>query len=118
MKFSPPMFVLVSVVLATVVSCQTQQKADLLLIHGKIYTVDSAFTRAEALAVKDGKILAVGSDAEMQKNYTAAETVDLGGKAVYPGFIDAHGHFVGYGSSLFTAALYGSTSFEEVVQRV
>lgn len=112
------MIVLVSVVLATVASCQTQQKADLLLIHGKIYTVDSAFTRAEALAVKDGKILAVGSDAEIQKNYSSAETVDLGGKAVYPGFIDAHGHFVEYGSALFTATLYGSTSFEEVVQRV
>ena len=99
-------------------ACHSRQTADLLLVHGKIYTVDSAFTRAEALAVKDGKILAVGSDADIQRDYATAETVDLGGKAVYPGFIDAHGHFVGYGSSLFTAALYGSASFEEVAQRV
>jgi predicted amidohydrolase YtcJ len=100
------------------IACHTPQKADLLLIHGKVYTVDSAFTQAQALAVKDGKILAVGSDADLQRDYTAPETVDLGGKAVYPGLIDAHGHFVGYGSSLFTAQLYGCSSFEEVGQRV
>ncbi|HEY4108946.1 amidohydrolase [Puia sp.] len=117
MKFSSSSlaFVLAAVALY---SCHSKGQADLVLVHGKIYTVDSAFTRAEALAVKDGKILAVGSDADIQNNYTAAETVDLGGKAVYPGFIDAHGHFVEYGNSLFTAALFGSTSFEEVVQRV
>lgn len=99
-------------------SCHSREQADLLFVHGKIYTVDSAFTRVEALAVKDGKILAVGTDKELQGRYTAARTIDLGGKAMYPGFIDAHGHFVGYGNSLFTAALFGSASFEEVVQRV
>jgi predicted amidohydrolase YtcJ len=111
-------YLAVLAVTAAFFSCQSKQAADLVFFHGKIYTVDSAFTRVEALAVKDGKILAVGSDADIQRDFTAKETVDLGGKAVYPGFIDAHGHFVGYANSLFTAALYGSTSFEEVVQRV
>ena len=100
------------------IACHQPQTTDLLLIHGKIYTVDSAFTQAQALAVKDGKIVAVGSDADIQRDYTAKETVDLAGKAVYPGLIDAHGHFVEYGQSLFTALLYGSASFEEVAQRV
>jgi len=68
--------------------------------------------------VKDGKILAVGSDAEIRGEYAAPGEIDAGGKAVYPGFIDAHSHFVEYGQSLFTAALFGSVSFEEVVQRV
>jgi predicted amidohydrolase YtcJ len=99
-------------------SCHSREQADLLFLHGKIYTVDSAFTRAEALAVRDGKIVAVGSDADLEARYTAARTIDLGGKAMYPGFIDAHGHFVGYGNSLFTAALFGSVSFGEVMQRV
>jgi len=99
-------------------SCHSQEQADLLFIHGKIYTVDSAFTRVEALAVKDGKILAVGSDKELQARYRATRTMDLGGKAMYPGFIDAHGHFVEYGKFLFTASLYGSASFEEVARRV
>jgi len=99
-------------------SCHSKQPADLVLFHGKIYTVDSAFRKTEALAVKDGKILAVGSDAEIRANYTAADMVDLGGKAVYPGFIDAHAHFARYSESLFMASLFGSGSFEEVAQRV
>ncbi|HXB34931.1 MAG TPA: amidohydrolase [Puia sp.] len=99
-------------------SCRDKQPADLIVYHAKIYTVDSVFSKAEALAVKDGKILAVGTDADIQGQYTAAKTVDAGGQAVYPGLIDAHGHFVSYGSSLFTASLYGSSSFDEVVRRV
>ena len=55
---------------------------------------------------------------DIQGQYTAAEAVDAEGKPVYPGFIDAHGHFVSYGGSLFTASLFGSDSFEEVVRRV
>jgi predicted amidohydrolase YtcJ len=110
-----PVFFLIMVLL---VSCHSRQQADLVLFHGKVYTVDSAFTTAEAMAVKDGKILAVGSDEDIRGSWIAADTVDLGGKAVYPGFIDAHGHFVQYGNSLFTVLLYGSESWEEAVRRV
>src|SRR6202000_2331907 len=102
-------------------SCKVRHSVDLILLHGKIYTVDSAFSKAEAMAIRDGKIVAVGPDADILEKYYTTETagtVELGGEGVYPGFIDAHGHFVGYGNSLFTAALYGSASFEEVVQRV
>jgi predicted amidohydrolase YtcJ len=101
-----------------VFSCRSKQPADLVVYHGKVYTVDSSFTVAEAFAVKDGKILAVGSDAEIRGEFAASSEIDAAGKAVYPGFIDAHSHFVEYGQFLFTAALFGSTSFEEVVQRV
>src|SRR5579863_1131362 len=99
-------------------SCRGKQPVDLIVYGANIYTVDSVFRKAEALAVKDGKIFAVGSDADIEGQYTAMKTVDAGGQAVYPGFIDAHGHFVSYGSSLFTASLFGSDSFEEVVRRV
>jgi predicted amidohydrolase YtcJ len=117
MKFSVGLLSLFFVV-AVLVSCHSKTAADLILFNGKVYTVDSAFSTAEAMAVKDGKILAVGSDADIQGHYAAGEVVDAGGKAVYPGFIDAHGHFVSYGSSLFTASLFGSGSFGEVVGRV
>jgi predicted amidohydrolase YtcJ len=110
-----PVYFLGMVVL---ISCHSRQQADLILFHGKIYTVDSGFSTAEAMAVKDGKIVAVGSDVDIRGSWIGADTVNLGGKAVYPGFIDAHGHFVSYGSSLFTASLYGSSSFDEVVRRV
>src|ERR1700739_2078755 len=106
-------------VTAVLFSCHSKQKIDMIIFDGKIYTVDSAFSMAEAMAVDKGKIVAVGSNADILRNFDAADHItDLRGKAVYPGLIDAHGHFVSYGSSLFTASLYGSTSFEEVVQRV
>jgi len=99
-------------------SCHSRQAADLIIHHSKIYTVDSAFSTAEAMAVKDGKVLAVGKEDAILGSYSAPEVIDAGGKVVYPGLIDAHAHFVRYGQSLFTAPLYGSASFEEVVQRV
>src|ERR1700760_3407280 len=100
-------------------SCRSKEAADLLIYHSKIYTVDSAFSTAGALVVRDGKILATGTDDEIRGRYSAKEEIDGGGDMyIYPGFIDAHAHFVRYGQSLFTAALYGSASFEEVVQRV
>jgi predicted amidohydrolase YtcJ len=99
-------------------SCQSRQAADLIVHNGKIYTVDSSFSIAEAMAVKDGKIIAVGKNSDLLRGYSAANVIDAGGKAVYPGFIDAHAHFVGYGRSLFDVNLYDCNTWEEAVQRV
>lgn len=99
-------------------ACRTRQAADLIMYNGVVYTVDSSFSKAEAFAVKDGKILAVGTDRDILNGFTAAQTVDAGGRSIYPGFIDAHAHFVGYGQSLYAADLFGSTSSDEMVQRV
>ena len=91
---------------------------DTIIHHAVIYTVDSAFTIEEAMAVKDGKIIAIGKNNDILKKYTAKENVDAQGKAVYPGFIDAHAHFVGYGQSLFAVNLFGCTSWDEAIKRV
>lgn len=98
-------------------SCGDKEKADLLVYHATIYTVDSSFTTAEAMVIKDGKILATGKQDELEKKYEATEKLDAGGKYIYPGFIDAHAHFVGYGLSLQTVNLVGTGSWEEVVAR-
>jgi predicted amidohydrolase YtcJ len=103
---------------AFLLSCHSREPADLILHNGRVYTVDSAFSVAEAFAVRDGKILAIGSNKEILEKYQSDSMTDAGGAAVYPGFIDAHAHFVGYGESLFAASLFGSDSFEEVVRRV
>lgn len=108
---------LLIVSLFALVSC-ANNKVDTIIHHAVIYTVDSAFTMAEAIAIKDGKIVATGTNDAIQKKYTAAENIDAGGKAMYPGFIDAHAHFVGYGRSLFQVDLYGTTTWEEAVERV
>jgi len=115
----PAKLLLTALTVLVLFSCHSKEAADLLIYHCKVYTVDSAFSTAEAVVVRDGKILATGTDDAIRSKYSAKETIDAGGAMyVYPGFIDAHAHFVRYGQSLFTAALYGSTSFEEVVQRV
>ncbi len=99
-------------------SCGGPKKVDTLVVNGVIYTVDSSFSSVQAMAIKDGIIVATGTDAEILAAYTAPEKIDAKGQAVYPGFIDAHAHFVGYGKSLFQVDLFGATSWEEAVERV
>ncbi len=99
-------------------NCSSKMEADAIFTHAQVYTVDSAFSTVESFAVKDGKILATGSSEEVLKKYRSSTVVDLDGKTVYPGFIDAHCHFYGYGAGLQEADLTGAKSFEEVLQIV
>ena len=78
-----------------------KKNADTIVYNGIVYTVDKKFSTAPAFAVTDGKIIEVGTTDDILKNYSAKEMVDAKGRAAYPGFIDAHAHFVGYGQSLF-----------------
>jgi len=98
--------------------CSQKQKADLLVFNATIYTVDSSFSTAEAMVIKGDKILATGKTTDLEKEYDAKEKLDAGGKFIYPGFIDAHAHFVGYGLSLQTVDLSGTKSWEECLERV
>ncbi|MEP7377699.1 MAG: amidohydrolase [Chitinophagaceae bacterium] len=99
-------------------SCSQKQKADLLVYNATIYTVDSAFSMAEAIVIKDGKISAVGKLAELEKLYEPEQKMDAAGKFIYPGFVDAHAHFVSYGSGLQTANLVGTNSWEEIIEKL
>jgi hypothetical protein len=74
-------------------ACSSMHPADMILLNGKIITVDKHFTIAEAVAVRNGRIVAVGSNAEMRKlTGSKTKTIDLKGKAVIPGLIEAHLH--------------------------
>ncbi|GAB2538053.1 amidohydrolase [Rufibacter soli] len=99
-------------------ACQQGEKADLLVYNATVYTVNEGFEKAQAFAVKEGKILEVGSSEDLRKKYQATEEVNAQGKPVYPGLIDAHAHFYGYAMGLREADLTGTTSFTEVVQRL
>lgn len=101
-------------------SCQApKQKADLILTNGIVYTVDNEFAVRQAFAVADGRFIAIGTTDEILQNYEAEQTIDAEGKAVYPGFIDGHCHFFGFGENLIRyAELSGSKSFDEVLQRL
>ncbi|MFT4023745.1 MAG: amidohydrolase family protein [Flavihumibacter sp.] len=98
-----------------ITACNNRKKADLLVLNARIYTVDSSFSTAEAMAVKDGKILATGSGTSIEEQYDAPEKLDAGGKAIFPGFIDAHAHFCQYGLSLQTADLTGTESWQAIL---
>jgi len=92
--------------------------ADTIVYNGIVYTVNNKFDKAQAFAISKGKIVEVGSTDDILKKYSSKNMVNAKGQAVYPGFIDAHAHFVGYGQSLFEVDLYGSNSWEEVVDRI
>ena len=95
------------------------QSADLVLTNGRIYTVDNARPVVSALAVRDGRVLFVGSDAEAKVLVRpSTRVVDLHGAAVYPGFTDAHAHLLGLGVMLRRVNLAGATSYDEVISRV
>lgn len=96
-----------------------QSTADLVFTNGRIYTVDATRPMASALAVRGSRIVFVGSDTEA-KALTGAATrvIDLQGKTVIPGIIDAHAHLLGLGTSLRNVNLVGATSYAEVVSRV
>ena len=105
--------------LSSCTSTQTAtENADLIVYNGTVYTVNNNFDQAEAFAIKDGKIVAVGTSEDIRNKYKATEELDAQGKAIYPGFNDAHSHFYRYGLSLQSADLVGTESFKEVVQNV
>jgi predicted amidohydrolase YtcJ len=98
---------------------QSANSADVIFQNGNIYTVDSNTPKAEAVAVKDGKITFVGSNAEVE-NYRGSNTqvVDLGGKTMVPGLIESHGHIMGLGRSKRTLNLMGVKNYDEMVDMV
>jgi predicted amidohydrolase YtcJ len=96
-----------------------QNSADLIIKKGKILTMDAARPRAEALAVRGDKIVAVGSDHEIE-SYTSAETniIDLEGRLAVPGLIEGHGHYMSFGESLMGLNLRPTRNWEEIVDLV
>ena len=99
-------------------SCKFRQKADLIIHHARIYTADTAFSIAEAMAVRDGKIIAIGRNDEILKEWESDDERNISGKTVFPGFIDAHAHFVNYGMSLQQVNLVDTRSWADCVARV
>lgn len=97
---------------------QPKETADLLLIHGRVYTVDSAQPWAEAVAVRDGRIVAVGSSEDLATRYDARSTRDLAGQMLLPGFHDAHVHPEGAGVELALCNLNEAATVDAIVAKV
>lgn len=90
------------------------------LVNGRVYTADAAGARASAVGVVGDRIAVVGSDEDVLRALPDAERLDLGGRTVLPGFIDAHNHFLATGESLgWVDVRYpGVGSVEDLVARI
>jgi predicted amidohydrolase YtcJ len=97
----------------------TGEPADLVLLDGKIVTLEQDPPQVQALAARDGVILALGSDDEIRRYVgDGTRVIELGGRLAIPGFIESHGHFTGLGRSLMNLDLTEARSWEEIVARV
>jgi len=104
---------------ASLGSASAQPAASLVLLNGKVWTVNEAQPRAEAVACLGGRIVAVGSNDEIRKWVgSATEVIDLGGKLVLPGFNDAHVHFFSGGENLASVQLRDAKSEDEFRRRI
>ena len=119
-----PLLVLALCVSALIVSAHRavtaqQQPADLVLINGKVVTVETAQPDAQAVAVRGDRIIAVGtSDAIKSHVGPKTEVIDLQGQLLIPGFIEGHGHFSGVGEAELQLKLMKTTSWDEIVAMV
>lgn len=118
---------LVPLVLATftaVPACSSSQRpaspaADLVLVNGKIVTVDDSLPEAQALAVVGDRIADIGSSEDMKRHIgEETEVIDLNGRLVVPGFVEGHGHFSGVGEAKLNLDLMDTTSWDEIVAMV
>jgi predicted amidohydrolase YtcJ len=95
------------------------EPADLVLVNGKVVTLEDVQGEAQAIAVRGDRILAVGSTAEIRRHVgPGTETIDLQGQLVIPGFIEGHGHFMGVGRAEMQLKLMNVESWEEIVRMV
>jgi len=110
---------LVLLSLAFAPALAAQEPADLIVTNARIYTVDENRPLADAMAIRDGRVIFIGSarGAEVFAG-SRTERLDLDGKTVIPGMVDAHVHLSGLGVALRMVDLVGTRSYEEVIERV
>jgi predicted amidohydrolase YtcJ len=108
------------IALTALVACgDSPDAADLVLTNGKIVTVDPAHPEAEALAVRDGLVMAVGTSAEMEAFVgSGTQVVDLDGRLAIPGFIEGHGHYTSLGQAKMILDLNNVANWDEIVDMV
>src|SRR5215467_11350133 len=101
------------------VNAQELSFADLVIVHGHVWTVDPHHPRAEAVAIRGGRIAAIGSDSEIAKWVgPATKRIDAQGNSVLPGFIDAHVHFSSGGGEITSVQLRDANTPQEFARRV
>ncbi|MDI6031738.1 amidohydrolase [Flavobacterium sp. LB2P84] len=113
-------FITLFLALFLLISCDQKNKisVDTIITDATIYSVNNSFAEASAMAIDKGKIVAIGTNREIAKQYESKNTIEAEGKFIYPGLIDAHCHFYSYGLSLQEADLRGTKSMGEIITRL
>ncbi len=96
----------------------TDRKVHMLLINGNIYTGNNTNQVVQAIAIKGGEIIGLGSTQEVVQKYKSDNLIDLKGKTVIPGLIDSHAHMFGFGQMLNSIMLVGITSVEDIAEKI
>ncbi len=99
-------------------SCNNKPIADTLVYNAKIYTADANNNVAEAMVILNKKIIAVGKKEVLLQEYNCNTKIDAEGKFIYPGFIDAHTHFLNYGLQLNTVNLLNIPNWDTAITLV
>lgn len=93
-------------------------QADAIYVNGRLLTMDDEQPEAEAIAIVHDRIVGVGTTTEIRRRFNAPVEVDLQGKTVLPGLIDAHAHFISLGIARMTVDLVGAPSADAAAERV
>src|ERR1044071_8654651 len=114
------LFAITAFLLVTTLALPQQpSRADLLLLNAHVVTMNPKQPTAQAVTVKDGRIVWVGSTQDARRLYPkAAQTIDLEGATVLPGIIDAHTHLITLGEGFLKINLKDITSEQDAVERV
>ena len=104
-------------IILSILNFSCNNEVDLIIVNSEIYTANENNQIAKSIAVKDGKIIEVSSENLVSK-YEANEILDTNGKTILPGFIDSHCHFYNLGLDQQVVDLRGTTSFEEIIERL
>lgn len=106
-------------ILILIVGCTSQEHADMIIHNASIATMNEMQPEAQAIAISEGKIQALGSDEEiLELKGDGTKLINANGNFVMPGFIEGHGHFSGLGQSLQNLNFLRSRNWDEIVEEV
>ncbi len=115
-KFRILLFLVISVNILT--SCYKGIEVDIVVHNARIHTMNEKDLIVEAMAIKDGKILEIGPNQQILNKYRSEKTIDAGGREIYPGLTDAHGHILAYMKQKLSVDLVGCRSYNEMIERI
>ena len=82
----------------------------------ELYTIDDRNSTHEAIAINNGKIIAIGKNNQILNKYKGKEILDVQGEVLFPGFIDSHCHFLEYGLQANMIDLSSAISFDDIIE--